>query len=92
MVPVDHNLNHGHRPYDAIYPRQYIAYHAPHSDGGSSPSSPAITIDGNLDKPFWNEVDWSDDFVDIATDTTPKFRTRVKMRWDDEFLYVGKVM
>ena len=92
MVPVDHNLTHGHRPYDAIYPRQYIAYHAPPSDGGSSPSSPAITIDGNLDKSFWNEVDWSDDFVDIATDTTPKFRTRVKMRWDDEFLYVGKVM
>lgn len=52
--------------------------------------SPAVTIDGNLDKDFWKDVDWTDDFVDIATDTVPKFHTRVKMRWDDEYLYVGK--
>ncbi|KAL7538995.1 hypothetical protein ACHAXR_008938 [Thalassiosira sp. AJA248-18] len=100
MVPVD-KIDHVSRPYDAIYPRQYIAYRAPPSAIGSpgdaatkssSLHSPAITIDGNLDKPFWNDVEWSQDFVDIATDTTPKFRTKVKMRWDDEFLYVGAYM
>jgi hypothetical protein len=82
--------------YDAIYPQQYIAYRAPirsDNDGGSTSSCPpplAIDIDGNLDKPFWSEVPWTQDFVDIATDTVPKFRTRVKMRWDDDFLYVGE--
>lgn len=81
MVPA---INH---PYSEIYPRQYIAYRAPTPTGSGGP---AITIDGNLDKPFWNEVPWTEDFVDIATDVTPKFRTRAKMRWDDEFLYVGE--
>lgn len=81
------------QPYDCIYPRQYVAYRAPSTaalKSSSSPSSPAVTIDGNLDKPFWNDVQWSEDFVDIATEISPEFRTRVKMRWDDEFLYVGR--
>ena len=86
MVPVDNQLLS--RPYAAIYPRQYIAYRAPPS--AASSESPAVTIDGDLDKPFWNDVAWTEDFVDIATDTAPKFRTRVKMRWDDNFLYVGR--
>eukprot|EP00584_Thalassiosira_punctigera_P022757 CAMPEP_0172575578 /NCGR_PEP_ID=MMETSP1067-20121228/137283_1 /TAXON_ID=265564 ORGANISM="Thalassiosira punctigera, Strain Tpunct2005C2" /NCGR_SAMPLE_ID=MMETSP1067 /ASSEMBLY_ACC=CAM_ASM_000444 /LENGTH=381 /DNA_ID=CAMNT_0013368229 /DNA_START=40 /DNA_END=1185 /DNA_ORIENTATION=+ len=92
MVP---KTDHASRPYDAIYPRQYIAYRAPLTiapDSSSQSVSPAVTIDGNLDKPFWNDVGWSEDFVDIATETPPKFRTRVKMRWDDEFLYVGAYM
>ena len=82
MVPVS-------RPYSEIYPRQYIALRAPPSSPGDAP---AITIDGNLDKPFWNDVEWTEDFVDIATDTAPKFRTKVKMRWDLNFLYVGKLI
>ena len=77
--------------YASIYPRQYVAYRSPPSSS-SSPHGLPIIIDGNLDKPFWNEVDWSEDFVDIATDTAPKFRTRMKMRWDGEFLYVGAYM
>ena len=94
MVPVD-KIDHMPRPYDAIYPRQYIAYRAPSTAALKSssllPSSPGVTIDGNLDKPFWNDVEWSEDFVDISTETTPKFRTKVKMRWDDDFLYVGRL-
>ena len=91
-------------PYASIYPQQYIAYRvlSPSSDDGgndldhspsttlSSSISPAVTIDGNLEKDFWSDVDWTDDFVDIATSARPKFQTRVKMKWDDEFLYVGK--
>lgn len=86
-------IDHMPQPYAAIYPRQYIAYRATPSSVDGPPgaaASPAVAIDGNLDKPFWNDVEWSEDFVDIATDTTPKFRTKVKMRWDDDFLYVGK--
>ena len=72
-------------PYDSIYPHQYIAFRAP------SATTNSLTIDGNLDKPFWDDVEWTDDFVDIATETVPKFRTKVKMRWDDNFLYVGRL-
>jgi len=85
MVPAD-NIS---RSYASIYPRQYIAIRAPLS---SSINQPAITIDGSLDKQFWDEVDWSEEFVDIATDTTPKFTTKFKIRWDDDFLYVGKTL
>eukprot|EP01082_Thalassiosira_pseudonana_P005406 g4995.t1 g4995 contig18:407936-409314(-) len=74
--------------YDAIYPKQYIAYRAPKT----SSESGSFFLDGNLDKSFWTDVPWTDDFVDIATDIRPKFRTRVKMRWDEDFLYVGAMM
>ena len=50
-----------------------------------------IVIDGSLSDPGWSGVEWTDDFVDITGDPkrAPRFRTRVKMAWDDEFLYVG---
>mmetsp|Transcript_18122 Transcript_18122/g.36388 ORF Transcript_18122/g.36388 Transcript_18122/m.36388 type:complete len:376 (-) Transcript_18122:54-1181(-) len=76
-------------PYAAIYPQQYIAYR---SDVTSTAEEPAITIDGNLDKPFWNDIPWTEDFVDISTNTPPSQRTMVKMRWDDHFLFVGARM
>jgi hypothetical protein len=40
-------------------------------------------------EPFWQDVAFSESFVDISTSTLPKFQTRVKVRFDDEFLYVG---
>jgi hypothetical protein len=85
-------------PYAAIYPRQYIAYRV---DNGVTTTTkptatsdelliePAVTIDGDLEKPFWNDIPWTSDFVDISTSTTPSQRTMVKMRWDEHFLYVG---
>ena len=74
--------------YSSLYPRQYIAYRAPPNSG----NGPAISIDGNLSKSFWEEVPWSEDFVDIETEKTPRFQTRCKIRWDDEFLYVGELL
>lgn len=49
------------------------------------------SIDGNLDKSFWKDAPWSDDFVDIEGDKKPipLKRTRMKMLWDDEYLYFG---
>ena len=35
--------------YDAIYPKQYIAYRAPKT----SSESGSFFLDGNLDKSFW---------------------------------------
>ena len=70
---------------DELYPRQHIAFRATRTPG----SKPAVHIDGDLSKPFWEEVPWTEDFVDIATETAPKFRTRAKIRFDDNFLYIG---
>lgn len=50
-----------------------------------------IKIDGKLDDEAWKSAAWSEDFVDIEGERRPKprFRTRVKMLWDDECLYIG---
>jgi hypothetical protein len=51
----------------------------------------AIRIDGKLDDVAWQKAAWSDDFVDIQGPghPTPRFRTRVKMLWDDQYLYIA---
>lgn len=48
-------------------------------------------LDGRLDKPAWRAAPWSDSFVDIlgGSAATPALRTRVKMLWDDKYLYIG---
>ena len=53
-------------------------------------SSP-IRIDGNLADAAWRNAPWTSDFVDIEGDSKPrpKFQTRVKMLWDDQYLYIG---
>jgi hypothetical protein len=53
-----------------------------------------LVIDGNLDEPAWTAATWSDPFVDIQGDTRPRprFRTRVKMLWSAEALYVAAEM
>ncbi|MBC7361358.1 MAG: carbohydrate-binding family 9-like protein [Candidatus Aminicenantes bacterium] len=50
-----------------------------------------LTIDGRLDEESWKKVYWSEDFLDIEGKGKPKprFRTRVKMLWDDQYFYVG---
>jgi len=50
-----------------------------------------IAIDGNIDKPAWQNARWSDDFVDIEGDLKPKpsLQTNVKMLWDDSTLYIA---
>ncbi len=50
-----------------------------------------IKIDGKLDDPAWKNATWTSDFVDIegASRPNPRFRTRVKMLWDDQYLYIA---
>jgi len=62
-------------------PKQYDCHRA---------SSP-VKIDGHLDDAAWTKAAWSDAFVDIegADHPQPRFRTRVKMLWDDDYLYIG---
>jgi len=48
-------------------------------------------VDGKLDEESWKKVYWSEDFMDIVgkSKTKPRFRTRVKMLWDDDYFFVG---
>lgn len=48
-----------------------------------------LTIDADLDKPAWFAAPWSEDYTDIEGDTRtrPRYRTRSKMLWDDNYLY-----
>src|SRR2546427_7436857 len=65
-------------------PRQYVAYRA----------SSRLNVDGKLDEPGWAAAPWSDTFIDIEGDSRPRprFRTRAKMLWDDEYFYVAAEM
>lgn len=53
-----------------------------------------VPQDGRLDHAVWQTAPWTDDFVDIEGDAkpAPRFRTRVKMLWDDEHFYVAAEM
>src|SRR5471030_1767202 len=54
----------------------------------------SFELNGRLDKEPWTEAQWTEDFVDIEGDLKPKprFRTRAKMLWNDEFLFIGAEM
>src|SRR5947209_4115943 len=48
-----------------------------------------ITMDGKLDEPDWLQAPTSTQFVDIVTGEAAWFDTRVRLLWDDEYLYFG---
>ena len=66
------------------HPKGYVCFRA----------SAPLQIDGKLDDPVWRSAPWTDVFTDIEGDKKPKprFRTRAKMLWDDEYFYVGAEM
>ncbi|HWT73320.1 MAG TPA: carbohydrate-binding family 9-like protein [Mobilitalea sp.] len=51
-------------------------------------------LDGNINKPFWEEASFTEDFVDIQGDgmPAPRFRTRAKMLWDNDNLYFSAIL
>jgi WD40 repeat protein len=70
------------RPKEAyVPPKGYVAYRA----------TAAIVMDGKLEDDAWQAAPWTDDFADIEGDLRiqPRFRTRVKMLWDDSYLYIA---
>eukprot|EP00054_Salpingoeca_dolichothecata_P025967 m.183670 g.183670 ORF g.183670 m.183670 type:complete len:370 (-) comp25516_c0_seq5:78-1187(-) len=70
--------------FTSHYPYQYVSYFA---------SAPPV-LDGKLDEPFWEEVAWTQPFLDISGPSfpTPRFLTHAKIRWDNTHLYVGAVL
>lgn len=65
-------------------PQQYV----------SRKAAAPVAIDGRLDDTAWSRAAWTSDFVDIEGDRKPRprFRTRVKMLWDDTYFYVAAEM
>jgi hypothetical protein len=51
-------------------------------------------IDGKLDDEAWLRAEWTSYFVDIEGDQrpNPRFRTRAKMLWDDQYFYFAADM
>lgn len=64
---------------EVITPKSYLCQRA----------AEKVHVDGKLDDAAWQAAPWTDDFVDIEGDMQPKprFRTRAKMLWDDEYFY-----
>ncbi len=62
-------------------PKQYDCHRA----------AAAVKIDGHLDEAAWSKAAWTDAFIDIVGEDhqKPRFQTRMKMLWDDEYLYIG---
>ena len=50
-----------------------------------------LILDGRLDKPFWEDIPFTDLFVDIEgpEKEKPRFPTRAKIAWDDDALYLA---
>lgn len=70
---------------------------------GWSPGSPprrmqasgirqAPLVDGRLDEQAWQNTPWSHEFSDISSGALPPLRTRVRLMWDDQALYIGAMM
>ena len=64
-----------------IVPRGYVCRHA----------ATPILVDGKIDDAAWADAPWTEDFVDIQDGNRPKprFRTRAKLLWDDDYLYIA---
>ncbi|CAN5510082.1 carbohydrate-binding family 9-like protein [soil metagenome] len=62
-------------------PEHYICYQ----------TQKPLLIDGILTDEEWDKVPWTKDFVDIEGELkpNPRFRTRVKMLWDDQYFYIA---
>lgn len=50
-----------------------------------------VKVDGRLEEASWRRASYTDLFVDIEGDRKPKprFATRAKMLWDDQYFYVA---
>ncbi|MBJ2172828.1 carbohydrate-binding family 9-like protein [Aureibaculum sp. A20] len=59
-------------------PRTHIAYQVKEE----------ISIDGLANEVTWQNVPWSENFIDIEGVEKPTFKTNVKMLWDENYYYI----
>ena len=64
-----------------LVPKQYLCRY----------TAKPLTIDGDLRDKGWRHAQWTEAFQDIegGTKPRPRYRTRAKMLWDDNFFYIG---
>ncbi|NJB70465.1 hypothetical protein GGR42_000927 [Saonia flava] len=67
---------------DIVVPKHYIV----------SKNEGDIVIDGISNESSWKMAKFSDSFIDIEGIDTPKYDTKIKMLWDEEYLYVYSEM
>lgn len=50
-----------------------------------------VLIDGKLSESEWSNIEWTDLFKDIQGDEfpKPKYNTRVKIAWNDDYLFIA---
>lgn len=62
-------------------PKTYVCYR----------TNKKLTIDGKLNEAAWRNAPATDAFVDIEGDRKPRprFTTRVKMLWDEQYFYIA---
>lgn len=63
---------------DTNVPRNYVVYKVVET----------IDIDGEDRDYSWSKVEWSEPFIDIEGEKTPKYKTQIKMLWDDTYFYI----
>ncbi len=63
---------------DLVSPKHYII----------TKSKEKLLIDGIANESSWENALFSDSFIDIEGVKTPKYDTKIKMLWDEQYLYV----
>lgn len=63
---------------DIVVPKHYIVSKIEHE----------IKVDGIADDSDWNNANFTDLFIDIKGIEKPEYNTRLKMLWDEKYLYV----
>ena len=81
LISLFYLVTRAQEPPITIQPRHYVCYKA----------SGPITVDGLINEPDWQKAEWTEYFGDIegSLKPEPRFRTRAKMLWDDQFLYIA---
>jgi hypothetical protein len=80
----NNNVDYSTMEDTTFNPKHYVCYRA----------DAPLTIDGELNEDAWKNAPWTSEFEDIEGDLkpNPKYLTKAKMLWDDDYLYIGAFM
>ena len=61
----------------------------PNPDYIASKITDTLIIDGNIQKPIWQQANWSKRFVDMVSGTPGMYHTQAAILWSDTHLYIA---